>query len=151
MKIKEAARFRAPVTRVFPLIADGSQAVRWVSGVVSSRRVDGASDAPIGVGTRFQWVVQLGPFFREESAQEITSFLPNEQIGFRSTAGMPVEGQWLFREHEGVTEVTYEAKASTEGRALGRLMGSRIGQEVWAGSLRTSLERLRKLVEAAGG
>jgi hypothetical protein len=147
MKIREAATIRAPAMRVFPLIADGSQAVRWVSGVVSSQRIGDAAEAPIGVGTRFRWVVQLGPFVREESAQEITSFRLNEEIGFRATSGMPVEGRWLFREHDGVTEVTYDAIASVENRPLGRLMGSRIGQEVWASSLRTSLQRLRKLVE----
>jgi uncharacterized protein YndB with AHSA1/START domain len=149
MKIKEAATFRAPVSRVFPLIADGSQAIRWVSGVVSSQRVGEPAGAPVGVGSRFQWIVQLGPFLREENAQEITSFQPNQEIGFRATAGMPVEGHWLFHEHDGMTEVTYEATASMEGRRLGRLMGSRIGQEIWASSLRTSLERLRKLVESA--
>lgn len=147
MKITEVAAFRCPVETVFALIADGTQAVRWVQGVVRSERVGEAPGAPIGVGSRFRWIVQLGPLMREENAQQITIFRPNEEIGFRATAGMPLEGRWLFQVKDGVTEVTYEAVMATEGRLLGRLMGSKMGQELWAATLRASLGRLRGLVE----
>ncbi len=150
MKIVEVATFRAPIERVFSIIADGSQAIRWVSGVVRSERVGEEKDAPIVVGSRFHWKVQLGPFLRDESVQEITVLQPNEKIGFRGTVGMPIEGQWLFRQRDELTEVTYEATISTEGRRLGRLMGSSIGRELWASSIRTSLVRLRRLVETPG-
>lgn len=149
MNIHEVATFRAPVQRVFAIIADGAQARRWVTGVVSSERVGEVESAPVGVGARFRWVAKLGPLAREESSQQITVYRPNEEIGFRATSGLPVEGHWLFQQREGgLTEVTYEATVGLEGRVLGRLLGSTVGTTLWAGAIRTSLGRLRGIVEA---
>lgn len=148
VNIHEVATFRAPVQRVFALVADGAQARRWVTGVVSSERVGEVASAPVGVGARFRWVVKLGPLVREESSQQITLYRPNEEIGFRATSGLPVEGHWLFQHREGLTEVTYEATVGLEGRVLGRLLGSTVGTTLWASAMRASLGRLRGIVEA---
>lgn len=144
MIIREAATFQAPLSTVFDLIADGTQATRWVVGVQKSEQ---ETPGPIGVGTIFRWVVQVGPV-REGSVQEITLFDPQREIGFRSVGGnVSVHGHWLFSVENARTVVIYEATAGTEGSGLGRLLGGRLGRGLVASNVRISLDRLRRIVE----
>lgn len=144
MDIRETATFHATVETIFALIADGAQAVRWVSGVQKSEKL---TAGPIGVGTMFRWVVQIAPLMRDENTQEITSFIPNQEIGFRGIKGIPITGRWLFSQENGQTRVTYEASADSDRNVLGKLVGSRMGREVMSSNIRNSLNKLRRIVE----
>ncbi len=118
-----------PVGDVFAFLADAENDKLWRPGVVEIARTGGQ-----GVGTTYHQVVS-GPGGRRVDADiEITEFLPDERIAFRTTKG-PVRptGSYDLRPSEGGTEVTFRLAAELGGLKMlmspvvSRTMKSEVG------------------------
>ena len=118
-----------PAGDVFAFLADAENDKLWRPGVVEIARTGGQ-----GVGTTYRQVVS-GPGGRRVDADiEITEFLPDERIAFRTTKG-PVRptGSYDLRASEGGTELTFRLAAELGGLKMlmspvvSRTMKSEVG------------------------
>jgi uncharacterized protein YndB with AHSA1/START domain len=129
-----------PVDEVFRLVADGTKAKLWRSGLIDVELVSGA-----GLGARYSQGVK-GPGGRRIPADyEITEFDPDTRIGFRATAG-PVrpEGSFTFEGMGTGTILTFELHAELSGwkrLVMGGAVQSTMDAEMAA------LDRLKDLLE----
>ena len=129
-----------PIDEVFRLVADGTKANQWRSGVLDVALVSGE-----GLGARYAQGVK-GPGGRRIPADyEITAFEPNAKIGFRATAG-PVrpEGSFMFEGMGTGTILTFALQAELSGWkrfVMGGAVQSTMDAEMRA------LDRLKDLLE----
>jgi uncharacterized protein YndB with AHSA1/START domain len=129
-----------PVSEVFPVVADGTRATLWRSGVLDVALASGQ-----GLGARYSQGVK-GPGGRRIPADyEITEFEPNQKIGFRAIAG-PVrpEGSFTFEGIGNATALTFELHAELSGwkrLVMGGAVQSTMAAEMGA------LDRLKDLLE----
>ena len=110
-----------PVGDVFAFLANAENDKRWRSGVIEITRTGGQ-----GVGTTYRQVV-AGPGGRRIDADvEITEFVPDQHIAFRTTKG-PVRptGTYDLRAQDGSTELTFRLTVTLKG--LKNLMAPMVG------------------------
>jgi uncharacterized protein YndB with AHSA1/START domain len=99
-----------PVGDVFAFLANAENDRQWRSGVIEMTRTGGQ-----GVGTTYRQVV-AGPGGRRIDDVEITEFVPDQRIAFRTTKG-PVRptGTYDLRAQDGSTELTFRLTAKLSG------------------------------------
>jgi uncharacterized protein YndB with AHSA1/START domain len=100
-----------PVEEVFAFLADAENDKRWRQGVIEITKAGGQ-----GVGTAYRQVVS-GPGGRRIDADiEITEFVPDQRIAFRTTAG-PVRptGSYDLRAVDGGTELSFALDVHLNG------------------------------------
>jgi len=100
-----------PIGTVFAFLANAENDKQWRSGVIEISKSGGE-----GVGTTYRQVVG-GPGGRRIAADiQITEFVPDERIAFRTTSG-PVRpaGSYDLRPIDNGTEVTFRLAAQLSG------------------------------------
>jgi uncharacterized protein YndB with AHSA1/START domain len=100
-----------PVSDVFAFLADAENDMQWRGGVIEITRTSGR-----GVGTTYRQIV-AGPGGRRIDADvEITEFVPDQRIAFRTTKG-PVRptGSYDVQAREDGTMVTFRLAATLGG------------------------------------
>ena len=100
-----------PVSDVFAFLADAENDPQWRGGVIQMTRTSGQ-----GVGTTYRQIV-AGPGGRRIDADvEITEFVPDQRIAFRTTKG-PVRptGSYHLQASNGGTVVTFRLAATLGG------------------------------------
>jgi uncharacterized protein YndB with AHSA1/START domain len=115
-----------PVGDVFAFLANAEKDKRWRSGVIEMIRTGGQ-----GVGATYRQVV-AGPGGRRINADvEITEFVPDQRIAFRTTKG-PVRptGAYDLRAHDNSTELTFRLTVKLSG--LKNLMAPMVGKTMKA-------------------
>lgn len=130
-----------PVDEVFAFLADAENDKRWRQSVVEITRTAGT-----GVGTTYRQVVS-GPGGRRVDADlEITEFVPDQRIAFKTTTG-PVRptGSYDLRDHDGHTEVTFRLAAKLTGpkRLMSPMVSKTMASEVAA------LAELKRVLETS--
>jgi uncharacterized membrane protein len=134
---------RTSAHEVFVVVADGTTAPRWRSGVLDVSRVSGD-----GLGAVYRQGVK-GPGGRRIAADyEITAFELDRRIGFKAIAG-PVRpvGEYRFSSTPEGTLVTMTLRAEVsglKGLLMGRAVQRTMDAEVHA------LDRLKAVLEAEG-
>jgi uncharacterized protein YndB with AHSA1/START domain len=128
-----------PVGDVFAFLANAENDRQWRSGVIEMTRAGGQ-----GVGTTYRQVV-AGPGGRRIDADiEITEFVPDQRIVFRTTKG-PVRptGTYDLRAQDGSTELTFRLTAKLSG--LKTLMAPMVGKTMKAEV--AALTQLKRVLE----
>ena len=100
-----------PAGDVFAFLADAENDKQWRGGVIEMTRSSGQ-----GVGATYRQIV-AGPGGRRIDADvEITEFVPDQRIAFRTTKG-PVRptGSYELQAGEGGTVVTFRLAATLGG------------------------------------
>ena len=100
-----------PAAEVFAFLADAENDKQWRSGVIEMTRTSGQ-----GTGTTYRQIV-AGPGGRRIDADvEITEFVPDQRITFRTTKG-PVRptGSYDLQSRDGGTVVTFRLAATLGG------------------------------------
>lgn len=111
-RITETLYVPAAVDDAFDLIADFASTERWDPGIRSARRLD---EGPIGLGSRFQVQLGLGPL-AAPLVYEITTYERPGRVVL-TTRG-PVhrgEDDVRFRETDSGTEVVWDAEFAVRG------------------------------------
>jgi uncharacterized protein YndB with AHSA1/START domain len=128
-----------PVGDVFAFLANAENDKRWRSGVIEMTRTGGQ-----GVGTTYRQIV-AGPGGRRVDADvEITEFVPDQRIAFRTTKG-PVRptGSYDLRARDGGTELTFSLAVNLRG--LKNLMAPVVGKTMKAEV--AALTQLKRVLE----
>ncbi|HUC14024.1 MAG TPA: SRPBCC family protein [Acidimicrobiales bacterium] len=128
-----------PVGDVFAFLADAENDKKWRHGVIEITRTGGQ-----GVGTTYRQVVS-GPGGRPTDADvEITEFVPDHRIAFRTTKG-PVRptGSYDLRAGDGGTELTFRLAAKLGG--LKKLMSPMVSRAM--NSEVAALVELKRVLE----
>jgi uncharacterized protein YndB with AHSA1/START domain len=100
-----------PVGDVFAFLANAENDKQWRGGIIEMTRTSGQ-----GVGTKYRQIV-AGPGGRRIDADvEITEFVPDERIAFRTTKG-PVRptGSYDLQADDGRTVVTFRLATALSG------------------------------------
>ena len=100
-----------PAGDVFAFLADAENDKQWRGGVIEMTRTSGQ-----GVGATYRQIV-AGPGGRRIDADvEITEFVPDQRIAFRTTKG-PVRptGSYDLQASDGGTMVTFRLAATLGG------------------------------------
>ncbi len=134
-------QINAPIEKVFAFITDFRNNAKWQDGVIESTQTP---EGPAQVGTKVKDVrTFLGK--KLEGTYEVTEFLPNKKVIFKSTSG-PIQFQF---------EQTFESVAGgTNLSAHVELEGSgffKLAEGVLAGNLKKQFEaqavKLKALLE----
>jgi carbon monoxide dehydrogenase subunit G len=100
-----------PIGDVFAFLANAENDKQWRSGVIEMTRTGGE-----GVGTTYRQIVS-GPGGRRIDADlEITEFVQDQRIGFKTTKG-PVRptGRYDLERRDGGTQLTFRLDAKLSG------------------------------------
>jgi uncharacterized membrane protein len=124
--IQKTIRLDAPLETVFDFFTDWERWPEWMSHV---RSVTTSDETP-GFGQRTHWVVDAPAGTTVEWDSEVTQFVPNELISWRSVEGAAVRnaGSVRFdRNDDGSVRVhvqmTYNPPAGVVGHAVASLFG----------------------------
>jgi hypothetical protein len=141
-RIAETLRVPSTPEDAFDLVADFTSTEGWDPGIRSARRLD---DGPIGVGSRFEVQLALGPT-EAPLTYEITRYERPSRVVL-TTVGRLHRGEddVRFRAVDGGTEVVWGAEFALRGP--GRLLDPLLG----VGFRRAAREAVAGLAEALGG
>lgn len=102
----------APVEKIFAFVSDFRNNSKWQDGVIESTQTP---DGPTNVGTT---VKDKRTFLGQkmESTYEVTEFVPNKKMVFKSSSG-PVQFQFsqTFESTGGRTKMTAHVEMETKG------------------------------------
>ena len=76
-------QIKAPLEKVFAYVTDFRNAAEWQNGIIESSQ---SPDSPTQLGSKFITVRTLF-VQRVEAAGEVTEFVPNKKLSFKSTSG----------------------------------------------------------------
>ncbi len=93
MQTRASILINRPVHEVFAFVADLTNQSRWQPGVVSATVLGGG---PVGVGTRIR-VASSYMGRSGEGEMEVTEFLPDERISFRTIEPVRGHGSYAVR------------------------------------------------------
>jgi uncharacterized protein YndB with AHSA1/START domain len=129
-----------PVGDVFAFLADGENDKQWRGGVIEMTRLAGQ-----GVGATYRQIV-AGPGGRRIDADvEITEFVPDQRIAFRTTKGsVRPTGSYDLRAGDGGTVVTFRLAAELGGvkKLMAPMVAKTMRSEVGA------LTELKRVLES---
>jgi uncharacterized protein YndB with AHSA1/START domain len=132
---------KAPVEKVFAFVSDFRNNSKWQDGVIESTQ---SPDGPTQVGTK---VKDKRTFLGQklEGTYEVTEFVPNKKVAFKSTSG-PIQFSFeqTFESMAGGTKVSAHVEMEGSGffkLAEGALAGNLKKEfEAQAAKLKTLLE-----------
>jgi uncharacterized protein YndB with AHSA1/START domain len=128
-----------PIAAVFAFLADAENDKQWRHGVIEMTRTGGE-----GVGTTYRQVVGAPGGRRVDADLEITEFVPEQRIAFRTTTGaVRPTGSYDLRPIDNGTEVTLRLAARLGGlkKLMAPLVAVTMKSEVDAlGELKRVLE-----------
>jgi uncharacterized membrane protein len=140
-EVHRTIAIEAPLTRVFEFWADPRNFPQFMSHVQEVRPLD---------GSRYHWMLAGPGGVSVEWDAEVTAFVPNERIEWRSTPDCGLE-QWGSVQFESTGEfgtqvavrLSYVPPGGPLGHAVSRLLGADPGSEMDA-----DLMRLKSVIES---
>ncbi len=89
-----------PIEKIFNFVTDVDNAAKWQSGIIEARAT---SNGPVGVGTTYQYIVQVMGR-KIETEGQVTAYEPHSRYAWKSTKGpFPLSGGTTFEDSpEGV-------------------------------------------------
>ena len=143
VKIECEVEINRPIEEVFAFLADHENDTKWRSGLVEWKRTSEGT----GVGSTSTAVLQFMGH-RVEISMEVTEYVENIRIGFKTTSGpMPMEGLYSLEPAEGGTKLAL----AVQGEASGLF---KLAEPLFAGIVKSQIETdfktLKDLLEAGG-
>lgn len=142
MKFVETVEIKSPIKSVFKYLSNFKSYKKYGSNVKDARQT---SDGDMQVGAQlFAKVYFLGK--KIETASEVTDYVVNEKLGYKSTSGpVPTAVQYMLEEAGTGTKLTmhYDVEPGSFFRMEETFLRPRIGQE-----LTSNLANLKKILEA---
>ncbi len=140
MQTRASILINRPVHEVFAFVADLTNQSRWQPGVVSATVLGGG---PVGVGTRIR-VASSYMGRSGEGEMEVTEFLPDERISFRTIEPVRGHGSYAVRPDGSGTRLSVSGSAQLEGVAS---LAGGIAEKMVERETMKSLERLKAILE----
>ena len=132
-----------PVETVFAYLSDFENESKWMPGVLKNSKI---TDGPVGVGTRYLEVSNFMPLWRPRAVYEITEYIANSKISFKSISGPNrFTGSCRVEQIDGRTRFTYLLDLHMRGLSLLEPLALRL----FARRAKAGFEKLKRLVEAS--
>lgn len=133
IKIDESATVKRPVSAVFDYVIDFP---RWPEWRRTLHKASKTTEGPVAAGTRVAVEGQM--MGRDISMDvEITDYVPNERIAFRTSAGpIAIDGEFRFEPEQDSTRLAVVGTAEPAG--VFKMVGPMIARQVhvmWAEDL----------------
>ncbi|MEO6458135.1 MAG: SRPBCC family protein [Chloroflexia bacterium] len=84
MRFKKSVIINRPVETVFAYLSNFENESKWMPGVLKNSQI---TDGSVGVGTRYLEVSNFMPFWRPKAIYELTEYVHNNRISFKSISG----------------------------------------------------------------
>ncbi len=134
-----------PVADIFTFVENPANDRLWRKAMLKAELT---SEGPIGVGSTGREEYDR-PGQRVESTWEITEYVPNEKVVYRSTSGPgDYEGTVLYEDLDGATRLTLTVDWEPNDQWQQRRMSDRMIQVLGDATLDGELAVLKRLMEA---
>ena len=133
--IEKSGIIHRPVEEVFDYVSDLTHSAEWQTGLVEIRKT---TEGPLGVGTRYTFV-RLFMGRKMEASNEITEFVPNVKVAFKTISGpVPLEASYTFEAEGRNTKLTAMLDMHPGGfiSLAEPLISASLGREVEAASVK---------------
>lgn len=146
MRVQQRVTVAAPRERVWEVVSDPRRYRDFFDGLAVAEVL---SDEPTGCGARWGIRLLVGAAALGGTV-EVVEHEPPADLAWNAVTGIGLRGRWRLRERvPGRTEVTFRLAYQAPG-GLSGLVADRVASPVVSRRLRTSLRRLREVVEADG-
>jgi acyl-CoA synthetase (AMP-forming)/AMP-acid ligase II/uncharacterized membrane protein len=143
MRVEEKISVAGPPEKVWQLVTDPDQQMRFVHGIT---RWDVEGRKRTGLGARYSMRMRVGSA-EVGSLVEVVEFVEPEDMAWSSVTGLDQRGRWRLRKRDdGGTDVTLRIAYQSPGGLLGTL-ADRFSAPLVHENLRRSLDRLKRIVE----
>jgi uncharacterized protein YndB with AHSA1/START domain len=146
MEVHRSVEIAAPPERIWPLLVEPDNVLKWWSTLKVFRYTDGDRR---GRGARV-YAEEEGPGMLMKLNFEITDWVENRALSLHMTSGTGVKGydqKWTVEPVPAGSRFTFEEHIELPYGILGRLIG-RVGQRSSEGHLKEMLAKLKTLAEA---
>ena len=136
---------KRPVQDVFAFVENPANDRLWRNGMVEAEIT---SEGPIGIGTTGREAYRLLGR-RSETTWEITEYVPNGRVAYRSTSG-PVKyrGEFTYEAVDEGTRVTFVLEWEQVDRGFYRGLTDRLLKLISAGTNEGELANLKRLLDS---
>ena len=109
IKIERTITIHRPINEVFAYLCDVAHGPLYITG---QREAHQTSAGEMGVGTTF---TTRGKFPRPSGSNEVTDFVPNQRLAWKSLFGTRATTAWAFEPSGDSTRVTFTREADWSG------------------------------------
>jgi uncharacterized membrane protein len=144
MRVGASVQVRAPMERVWSIVADPARMLSLMSGVT---RWEVVSDHPTGLGARYRMLFRIGAA-EVGGLIEVVEFAEPRDMAWSSVTGIDQRGRWRLRHVAGGrTRVELRLAYGVAGSGPAGWIAERIAAPTVAGHVRRSLAQLKRIVE----
>jgi carbon monoxide dehydrogenase subunit G len=145
-KLTTSIEIEAPPEKVFNFLRDMKH---WNDASKGTAEVEVTSEGPIGVGTRMHFVGAAGGT-QAEFDMEVTEFVTNKKIAFRTIGGSKVKmtASYTYEPTAKGTKMTYDMDYELPYLILGKLLDKVKVSKDMLKNQNTTLENIKKAIEA---
>jgi carbon monoxide dehydrogenase subunit G len=142
-RFKKSVIINRPIEIVFAYLSNFENESKWMPGVLKNSQI---TDGPVGVGTRYLEISNFIPFWRPKAIYELTEYVVNTKISFKSISGPNrFTGSCQVERVDGGTRFTYLLDLHMRGMSLLEPIALRI----FAWRAESGFQKLKSLVESA--
>ena len=144
MRVNAQVQVRAPIERVWTVVADPERALSFMSGIT---RWEAASDPSTGLGARYRMLFRIGAA-EVGGLIEIVEWEQPHELAWTSVTGLDQRSRWRLRDRpHGRTRVSFRISYGVAGAGVGGWIAERVAAPAVRSNLRRSLQQLKRQVE----
>lgn len=144
-RFEKSVVINRPIETVFAYLSNFENESKWMPGVLKNSQI---TDGPVGVGTRYVEVSNFMPLWRPKAVYELTEYIANRRISFKSISGPNrFTGSCRVEPVDGGTRFTYLLDLHMRGMSLLEPIALRI----FARRAEVGFRKLKNLVESFTG
>jgi uncharacterized membrane protein len=144
MRVNGSIEVAAPMDLVWSIVTDPERVLSFMSGVT---RWEVVSDAPDGLGARYQTLLRVGAA-EVGGLIEIVEWMPPSEFAWTSVTGVDQRGRWRLRHasHDR-TKAELRLAYGVAGAGLFGWVAERVAAPTVSGHVGRSLRQLKRMVE----
>src|SRR5947209_8376092 len=140
MRVNAQVQVRAPIERVWTVVADPERALSFMSGIT---RWEAASDPSTGLGARYRMLFRIGAA-EVGGLIEIVEWEQPHELAWTSVTGIDQRGRYRLREARGgFTRAELRLAYGVAGSGLSGWIAERVTAATGSAHLRVSLQQLK--------
>ena len=143
-RIERSIEAKAPIKKVWAFMINFENYPSFFKGL---KKLEYITEQRSGVGAKTHWVMESGGQEIEWEA-EITEWVENKKMAWRSTSGMKNNGYWSIEPTEAGTKLTLMMEYELPGSILGKIIDKLKVEREFTEKIDESLEAGKKILES---
>lgn len=144
MRVNGSIEVAAPMDLVWSIVTDPKRVLSFMSGVT---RWEVVSDAPDGLGARYQTLLRVGAA-EVGGLIEVVEWMPPSEFAWTSVTGVDQRGRWRLRHaSRNRTKAELRLAYGVAGAGLFGWVAERVAAPTVSGHVGRSLRQLKRMVE----